>query len=868
MKIKDNIENKNKLQKAKSFLENNKRPFKRGILLFVIIGLFFVGKESSKFVQTKGYSGLWDFVSTISSNYQKGLKADPENVSIEINEKDFKKLEKNRQQALERGLIINDIDGDYVSATLEYQGKKLKIKLRLKGHMTDHLQDNKWSFRIAVKDNDAFMGMKRFSIMHPGTRGYIYEWIYHELMKREEVIALRYTFINVTVNGRDWGIYAVEENFENELVENNKRKKGPIVRFSPDLYWVNRYNEVLKENSVDEYASYYSANPEAYRENKVLQDSTQKQYYLKAIALIEGLRSRRIPVDQAFDIPRLAKFHAIIDLVGGEHSIDWSDIKYYYNPVLAKLEPVAYESFTNLDSRDLTAFYKYVELDSISNYVDWHTMIFSNKVFFSEYVKQIERFIQPGYLDAFFADSNEQLTKNLAIIYKEFPFKKFDPRGYYMRQHIITKFLNPPKAIHAYLAKVDGNSASVQIGAIDALPVEIKSISINGFNSLICINTILPAKQANSYVKYRVVKFTMPAGFNWSGKLSDSVTIKYSILGSSVLMEAKVFPFPHTDNEYISDDLKNKKSTIADYTFLTVNESSKLIYIQPGKQLITKDLIIPAGYSVFANSGVSIDLKNHAKIISYSPFVFEGTEDEPLIIESTDSTSEGIVLINALGSKFKYVTFKNLPKVHDTQWLRTGAITFYESAVEFSNCSFYNSRSECAINLIRSKFSFNECLFHQLENALAIDFSEGTITNCAFENCKNNALDITMGKVKVKSVYFNGIGNKALNIKAGTDLNGNDVKIKNASIALSAEDDSYVALQNVIISDSEIGIVAFENKSNAGYPSVKMGGLLLTNLKKNYLKEKNATITANGINIVEEVDNVKEIIKSGKKAHK
>ena len=34
---------------------------------------------------------------------------------------------------------------------------------------------------------------------HPGTRGYIYEWIYHQLMKQEDIIALRYKFINVTI---------------------------------------------------------------------------------------------------------------------------------------------------------------------------------------------------------------------------------------------------------------------------------------------------------------------------------------------------------------------------------------------------------------------------------------------------------------------------------------------------------------------------------------------------------------------------------------------------------------------------------------------------------------------------------------------
>ena len=302
--------------------------FRRRNLILLITGIIIIGiltlisSAVSGFVRSKGYSNTWDFVETVISNYFSGTKASPETISLQIENKEYKKLEKNRQQALDRGVIVNDMDGEFVPATLEYKGKKMSIKLRLKGHMTDHLQEDKWSFRIKMSGANRFMGMKRFSIQHPGTRGYLAEWIYHELMKREGIIALRYKFIEVTVNGRNWGIYAVEENFENELLENNNRIKSPILRFNPDLYWINRLNELKDVNSFDEYATYYSANPEAYREEEGLKDSTWKANYLKAIALMESLRSRKISVSQAFDIDKLSKFHALIDLVGGEHSID------------------------------------------------------------------------------------------------------------------------------------------------------------------------------------------------------------------------------------------------------------------------------------------------------------------------------------------------------------------------------------------------------------------------------------------------------------------------------------------------------------------------------------------------------------------
>ncbi|MGZ4158980.1 MAG: CotH kinase family protein, partial [Bacteroidia bacterium] len=754
-------------------------------------------------------------------------------------------------------------------ATIEYQGKKLKVKLRLKGHMTDHLQDQKWSFRVKVKDSDSFMGMKRFSIQHPGTRGYIYEWIYHQLMKREDIIALRYKFINVTLNGRDWGVYAVEENFDDELTENNNRLRGPIIRFNPDLYWIDRYNELIQSKPVAEFAAYNSAPVEAFREDKVLKDSLQRKYYLKAIALMDGFRSRRLSVTDVFDINRLAKFHAIIDLVGGQHSLDWSDIKYYYNPTIARLEPVAYESFSEFPFEEISGNYRFVELDSSKNYQDLHTALFSDPQFFREYIKELERISEPSYLDKFFNETNTELQNNLAILYKEFPYKKFDKQDYYNNQEMIKKILFAPKSFHAYLSSVLNNQVHLKIGSIDALPVEIKSLSIGNNIAMPVKEIILPSKQSNKFVEYKDCAFVLPASITRADSLISLIKVNYTILGSSVKRETKVFPFPHTDNEYISEDLKNKKSTVKDFSFLFVDEPNKRIFIKSGNQTITSDMIIPAGYQLIANEGVSLDLKNNSKIISYSAMIFNGSEDEPVKIESSDSTSQGIEIISASKSVLNYVSFKRFSKISDNQWQRKGAITFYESPVEFNNCNVSDIKAENAINIIRSDFVFKNCLFQKMNyNAVDIDFSEGTFTSCAFESCNKNALDITMSKVKLSSLYISGSGNKAINVKDGGQLSGNDVRIKNSNICLLAEDLSSIDFKNVTMTDSKIGLVAYQNKSGTGHPSVKINSITFTDVKTPYLKEQKSSIKVDGKETGEEIKDVKIELKSDKKKNK
>ncbi|MBL7883696.1 MAG: hypothetical protein JNL69_06480, partial [Bacteroidia bacterium] len=654
-------------------------------------------------------------------------------------------------------------------------------------------------------------------------------------------------------------------NFENELVENNNRLKGPILRYNPDLYWVNRFNQYQKNASADEFASYYSADPQAYREEKILKDSIQRQYYLKAIAIIEGLRNRKISVEQAFDIPRLAKFHAIIDLVGGIHSIDWSDIKYYYNPVTAKLEPVAYESFTILGSRDLSSQYMFVALDSTQNYSEWHEMIFSNKAFFKEYMKQLVRVSKPEYLDAFFADSNEELKKNLAIIYKEFPYKKFDKNDYYKRQKQITHILNPPKAIHAYLNKAEGDKLVVQIAPIDALPVEVYSIELDGAKYAALSEIILPAKAKEQALNYKEYQFE----FNGTGlpkKWEDSLKINYSILGSSARMQAKVFPYPHTDSEFIAEELKNKNPTVEEFTFITINKSDKTIVVQEGKQVLNKDLIVPEGYTLLFKQGLELDMKNNSKIISYSPVVIIGTEEQPIKIHSSDASAQGIVIISNQKSIFKNVVFRNFAKVNDKQWKRSAALTFYESDVEMLNCNFYDFKSEDAVNMIRSKFLLNKILFSTMhDDALDIDFSEGKIENIVFEDCKENAIDATKSNLSATAIYINGSTNKAINIKDGSFVSLTDITIKNSRIAIAAEDFSIINFKKVKISSCDYGIVAYKNKPAAGHAQVEGSGLTMQDVKEPYLQEKKSKIVIDNKKVEKEIDDVELIIKNEKK---
>ena len=71
--------------------------------------------------------------------------------------------------------------------------------------------------------------MRVFSIQDPGRSSYVHEWVFTELMRHEGLIAPRYDFIHVTINGKRMGIYALEESFSKEMLEAHGRREAPHV---------------------------------------------------------------------------------------------------------------------------------------------------------------------------------------------------------------------------------------------------------------------------------------------------------------------------------------------------------------------------------------------------------------------------------------------------------------------------------------------------------------------------------------------------------------------------------------------------------------------------------------------------------------
>ena len=431
-------------------------------IALVAIALILVGGAwlGDRALKKRDHPGLRVFLKQWATNYPASFALEPLHLSITVKEEDMEQLEQVVEAARERGVIMPE-GNEYVDAEINSGDDRYKAKLRIKGKLTDHVQGDKWSFRVISKKDGGFLGMKRFSLQHPGTRNYLCDWFYHRLMQKEGVIALRYGFLHVEFNGDDLGVYAYEEHFGPELLEHNGRLPGPLFRFDPALFWEHRLNEMNKLRFDEPFAAYQAAALDAFDSSELGKDATLRGQFEEAVALLDGFRRGELSASQVFDADLIARRHAILDLIGGHHSMDWSDVKFYYDPAAKRVEPVAYESFSAFPLRTLAGSNRWTGKHESGQ--DLHDQYFNDEEIFRAYVKHLERVSRKSWLDSTFTAMKPALDSASATLYREFPYKELDRSIYYKNQQVIRKLLNGPKPFHAYFGGAEQDTVRVTI---------------------------------------------------------------------------------------------------------------------------------------------------------------------------------------------------------------------------------------------------------------------------------------------------------------------------------------------------------------------------------------------------------------------
>ncbi len=784
-----------------------------------------------------------DFTVRNVTEHHKGMatlnSSEVQNVHLHFDVKAMDKLKKIRENALNLGLLVKS-DDDWVKAKLSTaEIGEVDIKARLKGDWTDHLKGNFWSFRIKMPSDKSWKRMQTFSVQNPQTRDNLSEWVFHKFLEAEDVLTPRYDFVRIRMNDQDPRTYAYEEHFEKQIVEYKNRREGVIIRYSEEENW-----DLRRKDKINSTGTFHHT-PELHRQapiepfggSKVSKNPKLSEQYEEAANLLYGFQQYELTAAQVFDIDRLAKYYAICEVMQAYHSTIWHNMRYYYNPIIRKLEPIGFDGFTDSGVYDWhgNAFYgAYRSSDKKSLAVEPAKYLFQDADFNERYCFYLDKFATSKYLESFFSSIEIELEEKIELIKMDKLDYEYKRRAIFKTARRIESAMQPSDEIslQAYTLKGNTSQKTIKVTNFHALPLIIIGSSTNKKQ----IIPILQPAFINSNRRSKSHEYSnlmIPPEHHYIHyKVAGIDSLYYSTIKKWAQPTAAINPTSSSQSLQVPLDT-------SDYV-----RTAELIKIKSGKYNLTKPLLIPAHIKLVIEAGTELDLTNNAYLLSYGPVILSGTEGKPILIHSSDKSAQGVHILNAKEkSNFAYVQFENLNTLAESHWQLTGAVTIHESEVALTHVTISANLCEDALNIIRSDFTADRLhINNTFADGFDADFCHGTIKNSRFINTGNDGVDFSGSTINMTSLFFENIGDKAISAGEQATVEAKEIIIHKAEIGVASKDLSKVTIDNITLSECNKGFVAFQKKPEFGPATIKVTQLQTDNLTFLQIAETNSVI--------------------------
>lgn len=796
-------------------------------------------------------------------------------VFLDIPFDSMEQIKAKRAEAMDIGILMSE-DDDYVPGSVRYNnGESMKVELRLKGDWTDHLEGDKWSFRVHIKDDEgALLGMTRFSLQAPETRNFAYEWAYHQHLMQEGILTTRYHFVNVVQNGEYKGIYAVEESFSTELLESQGRREGVIIRFDEDFMW-NNIARFKKSDLYDATSRAFgiflltqdeeSSEIIPFRGSRVAKNDILATEAETAIELLNGLRNGTLSHDQVLDEELWGKYYAITDFWGAGHGAAWHNLRFYYNPVTGLLEPVAFDGEVLNDPFSAD--------ETLAQYFERSPFFLAPNIQ-RIYLQTLEEMLQPEYIQTLKDDFGAELqgyTERILAEYQgdypdfvglELPWERLEQRSKMLRVN-----LDPYQPLRGnYAISEDAGQYFLEIDLVNlmVLPISIEYIAVG--------DEQISVRQEQCQTESCQEKTTVDAdkvvlfsarqnGFNpISFRIPISSTNAERWAGAEVTAIVRFFGSTRTFfvplyNNYvpvgIASGVKPTASleeVLAAHPFLLDTGEGELI-VEPGEWDVEGDLIIPPGYSLSIYDGTTLRFGLGNVLLTEGALNIYGAETAPVRLTAQETTWGGAVILGAPEeSHWDYAIVDKTAGIARNGWILTGGITFYESPLQLMHSVFRDNQTEDALNIIRADFSFDGIEFANVpSDAFDGDFVSGTVINSSFHDIAGDAIDVSGSNITVQDSFLVRIGDKAVSAGEKSIVDVQNLTIKDIAIGIASKDLSEVTANACTIDGARVvGLTAYIKKDQYGPASINAANISLTNTETEAICQLGSQVILNG----------------------
>ena len=847
------------------------------ILLISILFLFFntgYWNQYKKPFLNRLYKGSVNYYLNIFEIGFYALKGTFYNIpelNINISFKNITKLENDRNNATkdpDGGAFYNFLE---VPSKVKYKNNSYSADLRIKGDRKIHFKERKYSsYKIDLKREGRILNVKKFSLMKPRARNYIHEWIFHELAGEGGLVKLKYKFVDLKINGKNEGLYVFEEGFGKILLERNKRRNGPIFSLHEE------FSTDIKDAKFEVYNKKYWLNHENIKLSEI---ASQK---------LRDFFQDRKSLDEILDIDKWAWYFAIADINDYFHGLEAKSVKFYYNTVNGKFEPIGFDGH-----RQIPNYSKYMpdwdglmwrhgpssfEIAKSCKKLDDNDPEFKNEEpfnrkrcnrfvhkffynqkseinlnFYNKYRNAILKIASKNFLDTFFKKRENQIKKINSKIYGDYffvdHFDFYGPGLYYFTKK---DFYHKANFLLANM-RVEPEKVFIQQ---DRQNIIIQNESINNNN------LVIKQLYCNGNSSDEQEEIILSVDYNIIYKNNDKINLTNNTNANIKCKKALIINKNSDNNILKVIDTLNTYQKI-NYKDFYVNRYKKyftlngnFVELNKNYTLIGEDIFIPKDLIVKIFPGQKIILINNAFIFSDSPWLVGGRKEKVFISGKKDNFGGGIIISKTnLISKFINTSFSYLNGINKNinllaeQYILLGAININQSEVIFEDVEFKEIKAEDALNIINSKFKILNSNYEDISSdAIDIDFSIGEILNSKFANIKNDAIDFSGSKAKLSNIKFSHIGDKLVSVGENSIVDINDIVGKDSFVGFASKDGSTLKGNNINFNNVNIPFSSYIKKSEYDKAVLKVNDVRYQNYLIPYLKDQYSLIEINNDN--------------------
>ena len=661
-------------------------------------------------------------------------------LELQINSLNFKKIKEKRKEAKKIGLLFSS-KNDLVDANIKVDDKEYSCLTRLKGDLLDHLRSDKWSFRIMLDKNELWKGMKVFSIHNSKARSHLAEWTMHQMMRSEGIISPKYDFMQFALNGKNIGVYAYEQHFDNHFLTDNKKLIGPILRHNDEGYWDN----VLGKLKDYEWAE--SSQIELFNKENEGDPQFMKLFHYGHSQLNDYLDGRK-KADEVFDINKMAKYYALMEIGHGLHAQLMTNIRFYVNPTTGLMEPIGYDFFGDHMPNINEHWRPIGQWENGENIIErsrdgyaYMRRLFGDLGFYTRYMYHLERFSAPEYLDNVQNQLETQIQRRADFIRTdpEYANYTYDLKHQYRKAEYTRAKLYPMPNVSLKSYRSDDKSTVVLQG-FHYFPLKIigykTAKSTVNLKKPILINAYSPDSPVVSH----------PMAVN-----QKPTTILYQTLGLDSI-------FYHEINNTAPPEI-NIETQQSRFVSISsqpdVKSTGASHFVKTKRWVINAPLIVEKGSTLEIPKGTQIEFKRSGSLTVKGNILALGTNDAPILFSGTKSPGQGILISSdEVGSQFSHCSFSNLDRYAVGAVSLPACINIDKSNVSFIGCVWDHNDAEVDLILSNSQYQLTHCIFqNNAGEAIRTIFSKGSIDALQINNYGGNGIVQKGGRSDIKNIH-------------------------------------------------------------------------------------------------------------------